>query len=261
MEVAMEQEIVRRHFESIGARVRFRDRSRRPPFGPGFRSFRIDIVPDKRDSVFEIVVGIEAPELLVLQTVPKDRHLLLYSRDGQRFLCGHDERDWFVAAVPKRVSTVRDAKLALMPAPVRRGLQGLPRAAARKRKNAAFVRQGEWFFVPVDAEFSEELILKNEPLQRTAQSKPHICEELYRDAGESVYVVEGQIYTKAEYRAKKAADERFGRKGVTQRGWNRVTYARGAVRHQDHATIHLDGWHRVYLNAEQRQSSSVGFLD
>jgi hypothetical protein len=257
----MEQEILRRHFESIGARVRFRDRSRRPRFGPGFRSFRIDIVPGKRDSIFEIVVGIEAPDLLVLQAVPTERHLLLYSRDGQRFLCGHDERDWFVAAVPKRVSTVRDAKLALMPGDVRRRLRGLPRAAARKRKNAAFVRQGEWFFVPVDREFPEELILRNEPLQRTASSKPHICEELYRGTGKSVYVVDGQIYTKAEYRAKRAADKQFGRRGVTQRGWDRVAYVRGTVRHSDHATVRLEGWHRVYANTEQLGRGSVGFLD
>jgi hypothetical protein len=259
----MEQEIIRRHFESIGARVRFRDLEPRRQFAfdPEPPSFRIDIASDRHGSVFDIELSDSHPELLVLQTVPKERHLLLYSRNGERFLCGHDERDWFVAAVPSRVSTVRAAKLALMPVVVRQRLRGLPRAAARKRRNAAFVRQGEWFFVPVDVEFPEELILRNEPLQREARSKPHLCEEFYRGPGESVYIVEGQIYTKAEFRAKRKANKEFGYSGVAQRGWNRDAYARGAVRHPDHATIHLDCWHRVHLNAELQQQDSLGFLD
>jgi hypothetical protein len=41
------------------------------------------------------------------------------SRGGKglrKFLCGHDERHWFVAEVP-RGTTVREAKEALKPAP------------------------------------------------------------------------------------------------------------------------------------------------
>jgi len=39
---------------------------------------------------------------------------------GGKFLCGHDERHWFVAAVPGRgVSNVRTAMEALKPAAVR----------------------------------------------------------------------------------------------------------------------------------------------
>src|SRR6266851_660952 len=38
--------------------------------------------------------------------------------------------------------------------------------------------------------------------------------------------------------------------------WSRMVrdaqvYARGDVRHRDHKTIHLDGWHRVYMNRER----------
>ena len=46
----------------------------------------------------------------VLQADKRDRHLLLFVRphDGKaaRFLCGHDEREWFVAAVPGGASSV-----------------------------------------------------------------------------------------------------------------------------------------------------------
>ena len=40
-------------------------------------------------------------------------------------------------------------------------------------------------------------------------------------------------------------------------------YARGAVRHPDHATIVLRGWHRVVMNTEQsaRAMQHVAFLD
>jgi len=37
-------------------------------------------------------------------------------------------------------------------------------------------------------------------------------------------------------------------------------YARGTVRHADHATLILKGWHRVYANMEAR-SINVSFYD
>jgi hypothetical protein len=40
-------------------------------------------------------------------------------------------------------------------------------------------------------------------------------------------------------------------------------YAKGAVRHPDHATIRLVGWHRVLMNTEQgaRAMRHVAFID
>ena len=91
----------------------------------------------------------------MLDVQPADRHLLLMVRgrdEKSKFLCGHDERHWFVAAVPESapVGTVRAAKEALKPAEVRsaQARLGLGSDAGNRRKNAAFRRQGEWFFVP-----------------------------------------------------------------------------------------------------------------
>jgi hypothetical protein len=44
---------------------------------------------------------------------------------------------------------------------------------------------------------------------------------------------------------------------------NAGVYARGSVRHADHKTIHLDGWHRVLMNTEHRAKAmrQVAFLD
>jgi hypothetical protein len=42
-----------------------------------------------------------------------------------------------------------------------------------------------------------------------------------------------------------------------------AVYAKGAVRHRDHATIVLPTWHRVEMNTEQRAQAMrhVAFLD
>lgn len=44
------------------------------------------------------------------------------------------------------------------------------------------------------------------------------------------------------------------------RAANPEVYVRGSVRHPDRATIELEGWHRVFINAELTLSE-VGFLD
>ena len=41
---------------------------------------------------------------------------------------------------------------------------------------------------------------------------------------------------------------------------NASVFVRGRVSHQDHATLVLDGWHRVLMNRERRVDS-VAFLD
>jgi hypothetical protein len=69
----------------------------------------------------------------------------------QKFLCGHDERHWFVCAVPgNSVTNVVNAMEALQPAEVRGAVsQKVKRSKNRlRRRNEAFVRQGEWFFIP-----------------------------------------------------------------------------------------------------------------
>ena len=40
-------------------------------------------------------------------------------------------------------------------------------------------------------------------------------------------------------------------------------YARGTVRHSDHKTVRLEGWHRVYMNLEHDApfAQNVAFLD
>jgi hypothetical protein len=184
-----------------------------------------------------------------------------------RFLCGHDEREWFVAAVPGGASSVRQAMDALQPADVREALTH-NHVSSRKRharKNRAFRRQGEWFFVPEPAlAVDEKLILHNEPLRRGA-GKPHLVEQLYRSGGETVHVCRRYPngLTPDEYRS-------ILRTHSDASGWawrvmrrNPGVYARGTVRHSDHETITLPFWHRVLMNTEtqSRTMANVAFLD
>lgn len=99
----MKHEQLAKHFESMGARVKFRpvDQPLRSPRG-GHQtppSFTIDIQRDRQGEFFDILLGKDAPEFQLLQVKPKEQHLLFYTTDGQRFLCGHDERHWFVAGI------------------------------------------------------------------------------------------------------------------------------------------------------------------
>ena len=85
------------------------------------RSVSIDIGNDRDGEFFDIAASQPAAvDLSVVDAQPRLRHLVLMSRDDDgkhKFLCGHDERHWFVAAVPETaaVSTVATAMEALKP--------------------------------------------------------------------------------------------------------------------------------------------------
>ena len=92
-------EVLERRFTAIGARLSVAER-------PWRGAPRIDVRSDGSDEVFDIRFdgnGREV-EVEVVDVRPRERHLLLLVRNGEeksKFLCGHDERHWFVAAVPE----------------------------------------------------------------------------------------------------------------------------------------------------------------
>jgi hypothetical protein len=260
------------NFARIGARAKVTDTfTRRSRILSGTVS--LDVASDRDGEFFEIVASPAAdPEVIVLDAQRADRHLLLLVRlngNKRKFLCGHDERHWFVAAVPESapVGTVQQAKEALKPTEVqlaeaRVGLRG---AARNRRKNSAYRRQGEWFFLPtpklvVDA----KLVLHNEPLRR-GRSKPHWAAFCYRTGGETVYVC-------SRYPNGVTAEhhQRLLAKTPRARTWlwstmrrNPGVYVRGSIRHVDHQTIVLHDWHQVLMNTENQAAAmrNVAFLD
>ncbi len=130
----------------------------------------------------------------------------------RRFLCGHDDVRMFIAAVPPGTSAVSSAHARLRPMLV---------TEAERRQPGSVVRQGEWFFVPIDAgeragleahlATHPRLPLRDQRLGKTG--RPHLAEE--------------QVV-------------------MHRRG----TYARGAIRHIGHNTLVLPDWRRVLHNLE-----------
>lgn len=235
--------------------------------------YALDIRADRRGQYFELRVPTRVEpslDVAVLQVQPQERHLVLLVKKSQlkdRFLCGHDEREWFVAAVPGNATTVKQAREALKPQFIRleetrRGLRARERA---RRRNAVAIRQGEWFFVPrPKMVVNASLIFRNEAIRRGA-GKPHLVAEVYRVGGEMVLVCPHYPngLTEADYNALLARRPSAKGWGWTRMRRNAGVYARGTVRHPDHATITLHGWHEVLMNTEtqSRTMANVAFLD
>lgn len=259
-------------FARMGARLKLAETParRRVPTG----MVRLDVRSDRHGEFFEIHVPprVES-QVEVLDLQPAERHLLLLVREDEgkaKFLCGHDERHWFVAAIPESapVGTVVQAKEALKPAAVRaaQGRRALGGKARNRRKNAAYIRQGEWFFVPAaDLSVDAKLVLPNEPLSRGNGGKPHWAEFCHRTGGETVYVCvqHAQGVTEAQYKVIVARNPKARNWGWRAMRRNAGVYVKGRVRHADHATIMLHGWHEVFMNTEgqSRAMRNVVFLD
>lgn len=273
----MNVEALTRQFARIGASLEVAElpsvRGRN-----GASQFSLDIREEGRDEFYLLEVAkpaIETLDFQVLNARRDLRHLVLLARNEdsptapkEKFLCGHDERHWFVAALPV-AAAVTDVNTAMQALKPRDAVWSQRRNAVRmkdlnKRHNAGFIRQGEWFFIPAIG-FSAgnlDVIRKDEPISRGAGSKPHIVSELVRRGGELVYV---NRRTRVALTATQFQNQvRSGRiknpaEWIDQRMTTEV-FVRGKVRHADHKTIVLKGWHRVAMNAEP-VSNNMRFLD
>lgn len=271
----MDTDMLIEKFARMGVRTELAEPRARSWYLPS-PDFSIDIGSDRRGEFFELTyIPNRVVDIKVTDLRPNDRHLLLQvdlpsaTDNRQKYLCGHDERHWFVAAVPENAhaSNVKTAKEALKPEAVRdsQARVGLKAREGRRRKNRAFIRQGEWFFIPrPDVNVDRIPVLLKEPLSRGLGSKPHWVDELVRTGGETVYVshLHPTGLTQAEYK-----------QWIKQNGTRRVNFTmmrrdagvfvRGKVRHPDHKTIVLNYWHEVVMNTEHRAKAMrhVAFLD
>lgn len=263
------------NFERMGARIKI---SNLPPRGRTFDDnlpVFIDIKQDRKGEFFELACNdLFKGKILVTNIRPEKKHLLLVIKNfdyenTSKFLCGHDERHWFVAAVPegKGVTDVKSAMEALKPDSVINSQQThkISGKNRNKRKNRAFLRQGEWFFIPVSNQsINPNLILKNEPIQRS-NGTPHFVEEVYRSGGETVWVssTHRNGITEKEYKKLIKKDPSEAKRDWRMMKRGAKVLARGRVRHPDHSTIILNGWHEVVMNTESNSLAmgNVAFLD
>jgi len=185
------------------------------------------------------------------------------------FLVGHDERHWFSAGVPGSPTTVEQAKNSLMPQQAERAVSKREKKKNKhKRHNKVYKRQGEWFFIPAKKlKVDNKMVLKpkgGEPIVRQGGGKPHMVQEMYRVGGKSAWIRGDQTVSDAEFeRIKKDNPIRakMYRRGLV----DAKVYVRGWVRHPDHATINLKGWHEVVPNTETTMSAGrsvrMSFID
>lgn len=275
------QKLIERKFARLETRIKFTGTWK--PWGRPARifdptHFTLDVSQDRYGEFFEVSVSPQTTlEVDAIDIQPNLRHLLLMvwrgsnSDETQRkdkFLCGFDERHLFVAAVPgDSVSSVKTAMEALKPTLVKDAQDrvGLNGAARLRRRNRAFVRQGEWFFLPApELEVNPMLMLEKEPLSR-GRGKAHLCQYAYRTGGEMVYVCRQYPSGMLENEYRKLLKQR---PETNKFNWSRMTrnpelYVQGTVRHPDHATLRLNGWHRVLMNTESEAPAGkhVVFLD
>lgn len=266
----MDTSLITQKFEEIGVRVRFG--KIRPTFETEGSKVRIDIRTDRLGEYY--IIDVKGEVLLDIPDVQKvDKHLLLFARDPelQRFLCGHDERNWFVAAIPEdsKVSNVKEAKESLKPRDVKFSEKrvGIKKKDSEKRRTKAYIRQGEWFFIPApELQVQKSLILKNEPIQR-GRGTSHIVEELFRRGGENIYINKeypGGLSEDKYINLIKLNPELKKTRWEIRRA-NPTAFGRGRVTHKDHKhkTIVLQFWHEIVMNTEfrSRAMKNVAFID
>ncbi|MEM7602781.1 MAG: hypothetical protein AAF357_15370 [Verrucomicrobiota bacterium] len=265
---------IQKQFLQMGVRLKVEPPRLRKRWERRSDTYSVDVREDNEGEYYVLLVPDHQSgevDAQVLQARPKEQHLLLMLREDRdsridRFLCGHDEREWFVAAVPDRVSTVADALESLKPYAVRiaQARLGLKRKLHQKRKNKAFIRQGEWFFLPTEVQVEAMTVLRWEPVARSG-GKPHMVEFLVRTGGQLVYFCQRhpRMLTETAY-------HRFLARNPKAKSWKwdvrRVSprvYAKGQIRHPDHKTVTLDQWHEVLMNTENQSETMrhVAFID
>lgn len=270
----METSVLEKKFEAVGARVKITNEM--PRFSNS--DFNINVGHDKNGEFFDIKVKKEV-ELMVQDVQKNDRHLVLLAKqkgtrsgewNKQHFLCGHDERHWFCATLPKPVTTVAAAKQSLKPEAVvavehRDGVHGknIHKRHKRLKGGRAVHRQGEFFFVPEPGYTPDSRrIIKNEPMSGGG-GHSHFVSEMVRSGGGTVYVKgdNAVVIPPDKYRDLPKRDQKLYRQAVA----GAQVYVRGKVTHVEHKTCELGPiWHRVHVNRESRNRPSLfnnGFID
>ena len=245
---------IRAKFERAGARASIRRLDSK-----SLRRFRrpmaIDVVSDELGEYFDIQLTPDV-HLAVVDVQPCQRHLLLSASNvvgEDRFLCGHDEYHWFVAALPQETgtATVEAAKEALKPLLVRQ-LEERKHEGKHHRKSDVFFRQGEWFFIPCPhVSIDRSRVVRGGTLRRGG-SKPHYCSFLYED-GEREYAC--ALYPKLAFFESEYRHILKTRRKAKLWKWRQLPftpdlYVKGWIQHEDHSSLFLDIWHRVEMNRE-----------
>jgi hypothetical protein len=176
------------------------------------------------------------------RTTNQKRHMLM----------GLDERQLFIAQLPRGVSTVREAHVILKSGPVH----------FAEGQGVESVRQGEWFFLEAskyEIQHIEDGLTRNLLVLETNVPIGPFTDSAVRGRGRNVRQSRGNPHTADELVVLPGIP--VATNGFPVRG--REVFIRGRVRHIDHATVSFPHWRKVIRNAEpnQGQASGVGWYD
>lgn len=291
----MERKWLEKQFEKMGGRITIRKGT-----SPNGGILRMNVAVDRQGEHFTLTIHPDVDEKdIIIQCLdfdPKLKQMLLHIRTpkvttivdrvgkrlvertevtsplsrnpndfhNEKLLVGRDEMHWFVAGVTV-AKNIREAFSLLRPNAVTVAMNrsGVKSKDWRKRKNKGFIRQGEWFFVPVHfTEDKNTIIHKDEPIMRGGGGKPHYVEEIVRFGGEIVYTRGSQILNESTWKKLPREEQAFYRQQVS----NARVLVRGKVKHPDHHTVNLVGWHEIHLsnefqNGNRGRTIFNGFID
>lgn len=169
------------------------------------------------------------------------------SSSVRHYLMGLDERQLFIAELPRAATSVAEAH---------RSLKGTAVTFAEGRAGGKTIRQGEWFFVEATEE-EKETIQRAIKLNRISIFHDRSIGQLTgARRGGKAHIAEEAIL--------------LGAGPVLQHGFpvreREEVFVRGHISHPDHATVKLHQWRKVLKNAERgndsnRSSSGVYWID
>ena len=170
------------------------------------------------------------------------------SSQKRHFLCGLDERQLFIAQLPKAVSTVRDAHACLKRTEL----------VLAEGKGIKATRQGEWFLVEAT---KEELDLIDLGLKKNLL----VIEHSVPIGPFTVGGLRGSGRVRQGLGNPHTADELLVLPGhPLAHGFavrSREVFVRGRIRHVDHGTVAFSQWRKVIRNNEPGQAVGVGWVD
>lgn len=182
------------------------------------------------------------------------------STDAQThfYLMGVDERQLFMAEVRPPVTTVKNAHDRLRATTI---------TTADIKKGEA-IRQGEWFFVKATADENRAITESIRGVRKANLGEKYWAQAAVKtktSIGEAMKVAQGNPHTCDEIIEIVQTE---ANKMTLGHGWpirsRGEIFVRGAVRHKDHKTIVLAGWHKVIRNQEvstQRQRLGMSWID
>jgi hypothetical protein len=108
---------------------------------------------------------------------------VLLEHDKKYYICAMDEGSYFISLLPRKVTSITKAFQALKPYEVIKA----------EKAGVKVIRQGEFFFIPVNKVIKEKEFSKQAALPATAESSnQHVCKRLVK--------IDGKYYAKGRVR-------------------------------------------------------------